>query len=96
LGHFWNEETSQKPVDDTARDIRGHVRKASVNETLCIDTDYLLKGFQDFFGEYTSLLGEYLGPQSPDLNVLVQKVIDAANSLKLVTCDIGWGLQTKQ
>jgi hypothetical protein len=93
----WNEETTQKPPEDTVRDIRGdRLDEITLDTTpLNVDTDELLERFFDFESEYKSLLGEYLS-SGADLNGLVKKILDIAEEMKPISCDHGFGDETKQ
>ena len=104
FGHFrevltmvWNEETIQKPPEDTVGDIRGDsLDEKTLDATpLCVDSDDLLELFFDFESEYKSLLGEYLSPGA-DLNALVQKTLDIVDEMKPLSCDNGFGNGTKR
>ena len=104
FGHFkevltmvWNEETTQKPPEDTVSGIRGdRLDEITLDATpLNVDTDELLDRFFDFEAEYKSLLGEYLCPGA-DLNGLVKKILDIAEEMKPISCDHGFGDETKQ
>jgi hypothetical protein len=104
FGHFkevltmvWNEETIQKPPEDTVRDIRGHcLDQQTMNESpLGINSDGLLEQFFEFESLYTSFLGEYLSPGA-DLNALVKKTVDLAETLTPISCDHGFGNKTKE
>jgi hypothetical protein len=91
----WNEETTQKPAEDTVRDIRGERRSHSTTEPLEIDRQELLESFRVFDGQYKSLLGEYIKPDA-DLNDLVQKTVAIAQNLKPLKCSSGWSLDVKR
>eukprot|EP00977_Amphora_coffeiformis_P020937 scaffold8649_cov185-Amphora_coffeaeformis.AAC.8 len=91
----WNEETSQKPAEDTVRDIRGQRRKTGRVENVRIDHSLLLDSFLCFEGEYKALLGEFL-PTCADLESLVQRVISLAESLKPISCGSSWSGETKK
>jgi hypothetical protein len=104
FGHFkevltmvWNEETIQKPPEDTVMDIRGHcLDQQTMNESpLGIDSDGLLEQFFEFESLYTSFLGEYLSPGA-DLNALVKKTVDLAETLTPISCDHGFGDKMKE
>ncbi|KAL7561438.1 hypothetical protein ACA910_009294 [Epithemia clementina (nom. ined.)] len=90
----WNEETCQKPADDTVHDIRGEQQTSSSLNELDIDKDQLLRSFWEFEAKYKDLLGDYLSPNA-DINDLVQQVIRDANQLKPVDCSAGWGTAIK-
>ena len=90
----WNEETSQKPAEDTVRDIRGERRSHSATKELEIDRKELLESFRTFDARYKSLLGEYIKPQA-DLNALVQKTVAIAQNLKPLKCSSGWSPEVK-
>ncbi|KAL7555469.1 hypothetical protein ACA910_006131 [Epithemia clementina (nom. ined.)] len=90
----WNEETCQKPADDTVHDIRGEQQTSSSLNELDIDKDQLLRRFWEFETTYSKLLGDYLSPNA-DINDLVQQVIRNANQLKPVECSAGWGTAIK-
>ena len=91
LTMVWNEETAQKPVEETVRDIVGEQRGAPGAPSLPVEIDRtaLLISFEHFDAEYKSLLGEYLAEDS-DKGALARKTIAFANSLKPLSCDDGW------
>jgi hypothetical protein len=98
FGHFnevhtfvWNEETIQKPPEDTVKGIKGHLNATPVD----INSDKLLDQYFEFHSQYTSFLGEYLNPDT-DRNALVQKIIGFCKNLKPVSCDHGFGDETKR
>jgi len=76
----WNEETSQKPAEDTVHDIKGFLRIAGKKSDLPVDKDQLLQSFKKFDGEYKKLLGEYIVPEA-DLKALVYKTVALAEKL---------------
>jgi len=90
----WNEETTQKPPEDTICNIRGEVHTQSSPKRLAIDRDQLLMSFRVFDENYKSLLGEYIKPEA-DLNALVQKTMDIAKKVKPLSCSSGWGSKLK-
>ncbi|KAL7561429.1 hypothetical protein ACA910_009286 [Epithemia clementina (nom. ined.)] len=91
----WNEETCQKPADDTVHDICGrHCRNAGSTE-LKIDANDLLKSFWIFEEAYKTFLADYLNPDS-NIHDLVHTIIQKANKLKPVNLDIGWGATVKE
>ncbi|CAB9511747.1 expressed unknown protein [Seminavis robusta] len=92
----WNEETAQKPVEDTVRDIKG-LRRTSPDGTsvsLCIDKDALLHSFRQFETEYKLLLSEFL-PSGSDLGKLANRTIDRANKRRPISCAGGWDSRVK-
>jgi hypothetical protein len=94
----WNEETIQKPVEDTVRDIKGYRRPQSERgnpKELDIESDELLDSFRVFEGKYKSLLGEYL-KTGTDLTSLVRKTTEVADQIKPLTCDEGWTPEVKR
>ena len=92
----WNQETSQKPVEDTVNNIRGEHRESPFRQTkLNIDQGQLLGSFFKYEHEYKTLLGEYIKPNA-DLNVLVRKTLALAENLKPLQCDVGWEDDVKQ
>ncbi|KAL7556250.1 hypothetical protein ACA910_003259 [Epithemia clementina (nom. ined.)] len=95
LTMVWNEETSQKPVEETVDGIRGVLRYQGSERQADIDSELLLKGFQDFEGEYKYILGDFLQPDA-DLTVLVKNVAAMSDFLKPCSCDMGWLGTTKQ
>ena len=76
----WNEETAQKPVEDTVHGIKGFLRVAGKKSDLPVDKDQLLQSFKKFDGEYKKLLGEYIVPEA-DLKALVYKTVALAEKL---------------
>jgi hypothetical protein len=98
FGHFkevltmvWNEETIQKPAEFTVKDIQGRMNTTSID----INSDKLLHQYFEFDSQYTSFLGEYLNPDA-DRNDLVQKIAVFCENLKPVSCDHGFGDETKR
>ena len=99
----WNEETSQKPAEDTVSDITGETRTPGPNvltsstislakvAELDVDRDRLLASHRVFELEYKALLGEFINPEA-DLNNLVQKTVSVANRMKAegLTCNTNW------
>jgi hypothetical protein len=104
FGHFkevltmvWNEETIQKPPEDTVRDIRGKCMGSQTTNATSVDIepDKLLDQYFKFDLQYTSFLGEYLNPDA-DRNALIQKTVGLCRNLKPVSCDHGFGDETKR
>ncbi|VEU39668.1 unnamed protein product [Pseudo-nitzschia multistriata] len=97
LTMVWNEETIQKPPEDTIKDIIGHCLTDDLlnPSSIELDTDELLKQYNEFNSQYTLFLGEYLSPEA-DLKVLVQKTIGCCERLKPLSCDDGFGTKTKR
>ena len=95
LTMVWNEETTQKPVEETVKEIYGVYRPNGSETKAQIDTDLLLKSYWIFEAEYRSLLGSFLPPES-DLGVLVDRVTKAAYSIKPCSCSRGWAEATKK
>ena len=91
----WNEETCQKPADDTVHDIRGEQRSSSGTKELDIDQQELLTKFWSFEEKYKQYLAEYLHEDAA-VNELVQTVVKYANSLKPIECDGGWTTEVKE
>lgn len=94
----WNEETTQKPVEDTVVDIKGYKRSRCHQDEstkLDIESDELLDSFRVFEGKYKSLLGDYLEAEA-DLTSLVRKTTQIADQLKHLTCDKGWTPKVKR
>ena len=85
----WNEETSQKPADDTVHGIKGHRRKAGQKDELAIQKDQLLDSLREFDAQYKKLLGEYIDPDA-DLQSLVNKTMALAANVCPLDCDTGW------
>jgi len=90
----WNEETTQKPAEDTICNIRGETHTQSATQKLAIDREQLLKSFKVFDEYYKLLLGEYIIPEA-DLNALVQKTVAIAKKVKPLSCSSGWGPKLK-
>ncbi len=92
----WNQETSQKPVEDVVMDITGESRLSSEStEKLNFDRDELIESFKLYDTQYKSLLGEYIKPGAylPDL---VKKVKLLAKKLQPISCDKMWTSEEKK
>jgi hypothetical protein len=90
----WNDETTQKPVEDTVLGIKclGLVDSKPIE----VDKQALLKSFDVFEMQYKQLLGAYIRPEA-DLDVLVRKTRSLCAQLQPVRCNGGWGVSvTKQ
>jgi hypothetical protein len=85
----WNEETPQKPADDTVLAIQGYHRNGLVMDSLEIDRSRLLESFKVFESQYKKLLGEYISPDT-DLKSLAKKTIDSTHKLGSLNCNSGW------
>jgi energy-coupling factor transporter ATP-binding protein EcfA2 len=96
LTMIWNEETIQKPPEDTVKDIRGEdLSNGTVHAgPLTFDQDELLDKFYEFESKYTEFLGEYLKPAS-DLKKLSATTKAFAESLKPISCDRGFDDEVK-
>ena len=95
LTMVWNEETTQKPVEETVKQINGVHRWKGSEAEVQVDTSLLLKSFWDFEAEYESLLGDYLHPDA-DISALVNKIIAVADSIKPCSCVHNWTGATKE
>ena len=96
LTMVWNEETIQKPPEDTINNIKGQWltgQNRKVSEVK-LEPDTLLKLYYEFDSTYTSFLGEYLD-EDADRNDLVQKIIYICKKLKPVSCENGFGNEVK-
>ncbi len=92
----WNQETSQKPVEDVVMDITGENRLSSKStEKMNIDRDELIESFKVYDTQYKSLLGEYIKPGA-DLSDLVKKVKLLAKKLQPISCDKMWSSEEKK
>eukprot|EP00986_Skeletonema_menzelii_P006571 scaffold2497_cov117-Skeletonema_menzelii.AAC.6 len=92
----WNQETSQKPVEDVVMDITGANRLSSKSsEKMNIDRDELIDSFKLYDTQYKSLLGEYIKPGA-DLSDLVKKVKVLAKKLQPISCDKMWTIEEKK
>jgi hypothetical protein len=87
----WNEETAQKPPEDTVRDIRGERRSLAGSGPVPVDIhrDSLLLSFRSFETEYQLRLSEYL-PSGSDTSKPASQAMDLANRLKPLSCSRGW------
>lgn len=86
----WNQETSQKPVEDVVVDMTGEYRSSSSSTgKMIIDQDELIQSFKVYDVQYKTLLGEYIKPDAhlPDL---VKKVKSHAKKLLPISCDKKW------
>ena len=90
----WNEETSQKPAEDTVRGIKGQHRTSGRNRDLPVDKDALLRSFEIFDAEYKKLLGEYIEPEA-DLQKLVNKITALTETFRPINCTSGWNQNVK-
>jgi uncharacterized protein YegL/GTP-binding protein EngB required for normal cell division len=95
LTMVWNEETIQKPVEDTIYGIVGKHWSPLGYEGIAIEHQELLESFQAFENHYKSLLGKYIQPDA-DLKQLANKTISVANSIKPVSCSINWCISVKR
>ena len=92
----WNQETSQKPVEDVVMDITGANRLSSKSsEKMNIDRDELIESFKLYDTQYKSLLGEYIKPGA-DLSDLVKKVKVLAKKLQPISCNKKWSTEEKK
>lgn len=95
LTMVWNEETSQKPPEDTVQDIKVLNPKSSDAASLVdYEKDALLGSYHAFETTYKLVLSEYL-PLGSDLGKLAIQTIDLANSLQPLRCSSGWTSQVK-
>ena len=90
----WNEETSQKPAEDTVRGIKGQYRTSGSNGDLPIDKGELLRSFEIFDAEYKKLLGKYIEPEA-DLKKLVNKITALTETFRPINCTSGWDQNVK-
>ncbi len=90
----WNEETSQKPAEDTIHGIEAKRRVNGIESELNLDKIRLLESYKKFEAEYKKLLGEYIIPDA-DLNALVYKTITLAKKLHPLDLDQGWNENVK-
>lgn len=88
LTMVWNEETVQKPVEDTVQDIlvQRLENHAPVTRLSDAHMSTLKDKFFEFEMQYKSVLGTYLG-QDADLKDLVRSTAAIANGLKPVSRD---------
>mmetsp|Transcript_10353 Transcript_10353/g.23038 ORF Transcript_10353/g.23038 Transcript_10353/m.23038 type:complete len:1945 (+) Transcript_10353:264-6098(+) len=87
LTMVWNEETAQKPVEDSVNAIRG--------SGVVVDSILLLKSYQLYEGEYQSLLGQFLHPEGK-IEELVKRVRDLGTRIRPGTCDANWSGSTRR
>ena len=90
----WNQETSQKPAEDTVQGIRGNLRMQDNVKPMRIDRDRLLMSFHIFDSQYKRLLGEYIKTDA-DLKALVYNTAAIADKLKPLNCDSSWADDVK-
>jgi len=90
----WNQETSQKPADDTVHGIKGQYRNGKSIKELKIDKHQLLEFFHAFDAQYMKLLGEYIDPNA-DMKALVQRTVGIADQFRPLDCDSGWSREVK-
>ncbi|KAL7554369.1 hypothetical protein ACHAWF_017810 [Thalassiosira exigua] len=96
LTMVWNEEVSQKPVEDVVLHIKGEqCISPTVTDTLQIDRNQLLGSFACYEREYKSLLGDYIKPDA-DLKKLVHKTIALAIQVSPARHGDAWGDDLKQ
>eukprot|EP00980_Cylindrotheca_fusiformis_P018989 scaffold6361_cov124-Cylindrotheca_fusiformis.AAC.2 len=93
----WNEETIQKPVEDTIADIHGYRQSQGDKKSIELDIDSidLFNSFRSFEQKYKTLLGEYLRTGA-DLSSLVRKTTRIADRMKPLTCAVGWTKTVKR
>lgn len=91
----WNEETSQKPAEDTVKGIKGIRREGIIESELPLDRDLLLERFHIFEAEYKKLLGEYIAPEV-DLQLLVVKIKKLSDKLQSIDIKHGWTNKVKE
>jgi len=93
----WNEETSQKPVEDTIDGIVGRVRSLQNMIPLQINKNSLIECYRVFDSNYKILLGEYIKPNA-NLNELIRNTITLVNRVKPrnFSCDSEWNAKVKQ
>ncbi len=95
LTMVWNEETSQKPAEDTIDGIKGQRYISGVLNDVPIERSELLQSFSVFDAEYKKLLGEYIEPES-DLKKLVHKTTALATKLGPMNASSGWNGKVKK
>ena len=97
LTMVWNEETIQKLPEETIGGIRGQFldRHSSNTTDVHLNKDELIEGYFEFNREYKSFLGEYLSPEA-DIKALVHRIIIVCESIEPVSCDHGFGAETKR
>ena len=93
LTMVWNEETIQKPVEDTVNNIEGKIWDGRSTVSTQIAKSSLLDSFYTFDTEYKRLLGSYL-PEDADLDALVHKINEIARTLYPVSSESGWERET--
>lgn len=89
-----NEETCQKPVNETVKNIIGEIRSDSKTENIVIYEDQLIDCFEKYDNDYKILVKKYLDPHS-NLKEVVQKTISLTVSLKPLTCESSWDKYVK-
>ena len=89
----WNTETSQKPVEDTVKGIKGQAMFS--HDALPIDREALLKSFEAFERSFKELFVRYTRP-GEDLVALVAQTRLIGASLQDVSCDGGCNAATKK
>lgn len=96
LTMVWNQETSQKPPEDTVMDIKVLRPNKTTIESLLLDAERgaLLGRYYAFEAAYRLVLSEYL-PLGLDLGKLVTQTIELAKSLTPLQCSSGWTSQVK-
>ncbi len=90
----WNEETSQKPAEDTINRIKAQHWVGGVESELFFDKNQLLQNYKEFEVEYKNLLGKYISPGA-DLNVLANKIIELSESFQPLDIASGWNENLK-
>lgn len=90
----WNEETSQKPAEDTVKGIHGTSHVRNIKSELSLDRDLLLENFYIFEAEYKTLLGEYISPEA-ELKTLVLKLEKLAKELQPIHIKHDWNENLK-
>mmetsp|Transcript_1455 Transcript_1455/g.3038 ORF Transcript_1455/g.3038 Transcript_1455/m.3038 type:complete len:1794 (-) Transcript_1455:138-5519(-) len=90
----WNEETLQKPAEETVHGIKSKCCKNGIMNNVPIHKNSLLESFHKFEDQYKKLLMEYIDPNA-DLKKLVQDTLSMAGKLKPIDCDSGWSKEVK-
>jgi len=90
----WNEETTQKPAEDTVHGIKGYRRSGGHKSDFLLSQERLLESFNVFDSQYKICLGEYIAPDA-DLAVLVKKTTAMASKLHPIDCNSGWDEKVK-
>ena len=91
----WNEETCQKPCEDTVRQIQVKPCTENMAANFSVDSNELLSNFFAVEETFKNFLATFL-PHDADTSGLVEIVTRMSNELKPVNCIGGWRPEVKK